>query len=647
MKRVSSTVAALFVALLASAPARADAPAPSDGLIGTPEELQGWSAVEESKWVRARELGEKILKEHPDSFAGHYIVGMAMHYGEGDLARSAFHLDLAVKRFEERFGPTPDLGRPWRWHESALKQLAFTYGEMDRPADELALFIRFDKVYQPKKLAERVWPLMKLRRYDEARAAAKIAVATGDHEQKMIARSDLCAAECEAGSRARAYEACTDALVEFKHSLVGGMVEFSNASEAALTVLKYDEAERFLGESTKRAVPDSWGNPFQHLGMLLITEGRIPEAIAALKGGQELRMQRPAWLDQHGQARLDQTLAELLLVVGETDRAVQIARRAVERPDRMGVNSGTDRQAVAATALGMAVALSEQAERHLEEATTSGFLDGMKLRMKAIEERIEAWRSRRRAAVLLADENFLERSLRPYYVGGADLPPWMMSEVVGAVGGGVALAAIAHARAVEVLPGAAAFFDALLAEAEFLRGETGQALAAAERALEKLPQAEQLLRGRVAAIAGESARLEGDPAAADALFAKALVHDPGVFRRLGIKLPVTVESDGSELATRAARLIDRSPRFRTGKGGFRVVLRDGEACLMGIGGERIQCAAPTAGGDPARKLVAALHKVAFALKSDLSQEDLTTLDGSPTAQRADHQVKSLLDSMAP
>ncbi len=654
MSRARLVAAALAVAAGVTGYVRAEERAGADGLLGTPDELAGFAAIEDGKWIRARELGEKVLREHPDSFAGHYVVGVAMHYGEGDLARSAFHLDLAVQRFEALYGPAPVAATPWRWHEAALKQLAMTYGEMDRPADELATFDRFDKSYSPKKVAERVWPLMKLRRYDEARAMAKAAVTTGDREQKMIARADLCAAECEAGSREKAWQACTDALTEFRGGAPGGMVEYSNASEAALSVLRYDDAERFLSESIRRAVPDSWGNPYQHLGMLLVSEGRVTEAIAALKGGQDLRLRRPAWLDQHGQARLDQTLGQLLLVVGQTERAAQIAQRSVDRPDRMGVNSGTDRQATAASAILHSVALRELAARRLEDAVTAGFVDGLKLRAKAAALALDSWRERRHAAVLLADEDFLERSLRPYYVGAVDVPPWLMSEVVLAVGGGVTMKALDRARAVEHLAGSEAFFDALEAEAAFWRGDDERARAAAERALSGLPHAEALLQGRVAAIAGETARRRGDARTAAARFTLAMQKDPDVFRRLGLRLPISVEAPDDPIGREASTLVGRSPRFRVGEGApFRVVIAgspEARATLVGPGGEVIATAIARAKSgesatDQARRLVAELHRVAFALRADLSQEDLTTLDGSPTAQRADHQVRTLLDAL--
>lgn len=650
MKR-SLAIALLVCAAKAGAEPIAVDRAQADHLEGTVDELRGWAAVHDEKWVNARETAERILKAKPDSYAGHYVLGVAMHYGEGDLARSAYHLELARKRFEERFSAEPGTTDPWRWHEATLRELGFTYGEMDRPAEELQLFDQYDKAYLPKRHAQRVWPLMKLHRYDESRREAQVAVASGDPQQRVIARSDLCAAECEAGSRDKAYKACVDALSDYRGARGGGQVEYSNASEAALSIFKYDEAERFLAESTRRAVPDSWGNPFQHLATLYLVEGRITEAIDALKGGQALRLRRPAWLDQHGQARLDGTLAELLLVVGQTDRAVQIAQRSVDRPDRQGTQSGTENQALAASALRLAVAEHEQALREAEEASTAKLGEAIKLRARAVQHAAEAWREKRRAAVMLSDEDFLVRSIRPYYVGGIDLPTWLFVELVEAVGPGVALAATRRARAEETAKEAAPFFDAVEADAELSRGEWARAGAAAERSLAKMPSAERLLRGRLAAIAAESARRRGEDATRR--WAEAMAADPGVVRRLGLKLDVAIASDGTALTKRAAELLDGSPRFRIGRGRFGISLTGGahpEACLLGPSGDRMNCATvEAAGGDDAtaRALVAELHRVAFSIKADLSQKDLTSLDGSPTAQRAEGQVKGLLDQLGP
>src|SRR5687767_12578774 len=129
-------VAASLASSLPVAIAQAAEPAPvsravPDHLGGTDEEMMGWWAVIDEKWIAAREIGERVLKANPASFAGHYVLAMAYHYGEGDLARGLYHLELGMKEFERVHGEQPTDG-PWRWHESTLKEMAFVLGEMNR-----------------------------------------------------------------------------------------------------------------------------------------------------------------------------------------------------------------------------------------------------------------------------------------------------------------------------------------------------------------------------------------------------------------------------------------------------------------------------------------------------------------------------------
>jgi hypothetical protein len=134
----------------------------------------------------------------------------------------------------------------------------------------------------------------------------------------------------------------------------------------------------------------------------------------------------------------------------------------------------------------------------------------------------------------------------------------------------------------------------------------------------------------------------------------ALSRDPGVMRRLDLSLPVRIDDDGTPLARRAALLLHRSPRFdATATARISVVVHGGqqpEACLTGPAGEQIACGRVNLPVDAsadvgARLLAAEFQRAAFTLKVDLSQADLTSLDGSPTAARADRQVQSLIDTL--
>src|SRR4051812_34513922 len=103
-RRIVAALALLIAmgatAVLGPATAHAQARPLLDHLDGTTDEVEGWWAVMEGHWVRARELGEKLLAGDADSYAAHYVLGAALHRGEGDLPRALHHLELARKSWE-------------------------------------------------------------------------------------------------------------------------------------------------------------------------------------------------------------------------------------------------------------------------------------------------------------------------------------------------------------------------------------------------------------------------------------------------------------------------------------------------------------------------------------------------------------------
>src|SRR5262249_58311737 len=115
-----------------------------------------------------------------------------------------------------------------------------------------------------------------------------------------------------------------------------------------------------------------------------------------------------------------------------------------------------------------------------------------------------------------------------------------------------------------------------------------------------------------------------------------------------------VAGEGRPVGREASRMVGRSPRFDDGGGPLQVSI-DGasnqpRACLLGTSHEQVACASVNLPADVspvtgARLLVAELHQVAFAVKTDLSQSDLTSLDGSPASGRADRHVKSVLEQL--
>jgi tetratricopeptide (TPR) repeat protein len=626
---------ALSCALAAPAVAQNVIEAEITGFEATLQEREAWMLTETQKYVGARELAEKILAANPKSFVAHLVLGQVQHFGESNLPRALFHLDQARALFEARFGdqPTPDL--PWRWHATMLRALSSVHGDMEHHAEKLAYIARFNELYEPDMLAERAWPLMKLGRLTEARVAAELGLATERPVQRTLALNALCAVEFEAGNDGASYAACKRAVDEGA-ALDGqpSAVDLTNFAEASRSLFKLDEAERVALEATN-AEPSWYGNPWMELGELFVRQGRFAEAVSALKRVPEYRKRRPPHVRDADRNEMQRVIASLLLVLARPEEAFALTERALTRPDRRAHNSRDPDQDRTVLALLDRRARLVAAELVLEEAAGQSWYRRPLAWLKAAWLRFDASRSGALALRLLSDE---KRLIGMCHVGAASsavTPPWLLGEIVDVVGSGVATEVLQRARAADARPGAPAYYDALAAEAAWRGGDDAQARKLATRALSALAPGEALLRARVNAVAAEAARAEGDGNAAVRHYDAALQADPGVFRRLGVALPIEIVASSDEVAQAAASVIARSPRFTVESSGLSVRIEanrtSGRACL-GSKGQLVGCAdvkakATEDADELGARIATAMMEEVFAPRVDLTQADVGSLDG--------------------
>lgn len=606
-----------------------------------PEAIAAWELTFEGKWGTARELAETVLRRDPDSYAGHLVLGHVLHLGEGDLPRARYHLLRARRLFEARYRIPAPPDSPWRWHLLALEKLASVDGEMDLFEERIADLKVRDELYEPRNPAEYGWSYMRLGRYAEAKQSVVDALEGGDERQQAIARTALCALEFEMKDRARAYEACTEAA-RFERDGDGHPAPFSNAGSASLGVLKMDEGERWFLECSDEShfETDSPTNPWISLTDLYVAQGRAGEARDALFEALRWRAMQAPNLDEQTWAETQLVSALFLLAVGRPEDAARLASRTLARPDRTGFVSADPDRILSGAAILDAVAQRVAGERAAEAASFSRWRDWPGRSAELLSRRVGGALSARRAAAVVAGDDVLVASMRPYLGGGILIPVWLSPEIVRTLGAGVAGAAVARARAEETLPEAAPYLDALAAESAYLQGDEAGALELARAAIAALPGSELMLAARLHGLAGLAAEASGDLEGALAHWDQAVQRDPGVVRLLGIRLPCRIEAPEEGIAARAATMLARSPRFRDDGEGF--VLRvegggdDARACLGGIAGRVVQCAeiARKRGetdADAARRLAAAFHETAFAPRVELTQADLKSLDGGTMA----------------
>jgi len=599
------------------------------------DELGLWELVERQRYVKAREDAETYLAEHPSSYVAHLVLGTAQHYGEANFPKALFHETRALELFEASEGVQPTPSQPWRWHARILVALTRAHGDLEHYDEQLGFMYRYNELYTPQLKAELAWPLMKKREFDKARLAAEEGLATGDPYQIERAKNALCAIEFEAGDDAKSYEVCAEA-VEYGTSHFGSAtaVDLGNYAEAARSVFRFDEAERLLMEASKSGL--SWyGNPWLELADLYMRAGRFAEALSALREVPRHRAARPAHVRDSDRNEARRSLAAFLLLMGRPDEALRITDKASVLPDRRAHNSRDPQQDRSIVALLDRQARLSLAEMTVERAVAKPFYLRWWARSKALWLRFEAWMSARQVVRFLDDEARLVGTFAIGTARSAVMPPWFLGELIGALGPGVARAAVAQVAKDDPRRGAAAYYGAVLAEVSLAQREYEEAIEHAEQALKGLQPGDALLRQRVVAVLAKSL---SDPRETTALYEEVLATDPGLFRRLGWALPVEAQSSDAEIDRALAKAVMRSPRFERSGNGLRIQVDGARICLFGRTGTSWGCSEAEleedeTGESYAQRVVDSFHDVIFSPRVDLSRIDINSLDGSNRVTR--------------
>lgn len=672
----------------------------------TPAEDEVWQLYHDEKLLTARRKVEALLDKEPDSIVGHYVFAQILRRAEGNLPKAMKQMGKARELYEQRYQPTVVnlQSTPWLLHREILYAAQTIAGELERHEYQLQLLDYHDSLYDPRLTAEHAWPLMLLGRYDEARKYAEKAAEASDEFQRSLGRNALCAIEGEAGNREERFTACLAAYDDAADRARGDdpfakpdeitsvTVHAYNAANAALSVLRPDEAERLAKAGAVR-LEFTPANPWRFLVRLYTDQGRMDEAVTALREMQAWRRKMPPHLREQERAETDVAFATVLLVAGETKTGMQVIDRAIANPDRRGLTSSSKEQALGAHALLRLAMRRTHAEVEAERATWSGTAESARITRDQAERRIQDWADAERIRGVLNQDGLLVSSFRMYVAGGLEpVPSWLVGDLVPILGAGVSSVVLDMVReaegvgirgdlsptdqvSVEVADDALEpYYVAFEAEIALHDGDRKKALRLAEEALASLPEFEALLRARVAAIAGEAAWELGSKQAALGFWATAMQRDAGIIRRRGIVLPARIDNQASgPVAARVVELLEDSPRFELGEpAGFMIALhgtgRELTMCLHEPGGGDLGCASTPPEPDPeappsptaiagvkealddddyAAMTVEALHARAFAMPVGLSNIDLGSLDGTATiSEEANRErMQNLLDKL--
>ncbi len=619
-------------------------------LEGDAEEQRLLSWLRKEKFIRAREQAEKLLARRPTSIIARYALAQAFFEEEANLPRALHHLQLVERRLLQRHGSPPRHALAQRWHRRVLLDQVKVLGEMDRRTEQLEVIGRHDALYQPKQDHRRIWPLMKLHRFAEATRIANKLIRSSDAAKRVSGYNGLLSIEFERERPQACFKVAMRALSATGYR---SCVLNLNAAEAAFAVFRFDEVERLAQRSVQAPQKDCPSSAHPHLASLYLLRGDFQRAVSAVKAARTAGVERRH--RQQFEMTLNAWLMRLLSALGKSDKALELARRVVRAPDRMGLTSFSQELMELIHTVDYRAALEAEIERLRERASARTVWARLKIWLQIKRHRLSSWRARRKAATPLAKGSRLRGLLRPYL---KPLPPWRTPELIEIAGHGVFAEAVERARRRERMKAQVEpYFAAGLGEIAYREGRRTRALELARQALAGLPKDEVLLRGRVLAWAADAALALGKAKLARDHFDAVLYRWPTALRLLGIRVPVdkiSAEGDqGSTLAAKIAGRLRRSRRLKpTGGLGFKVhVEQRGTAvrsCLSGPRGRRYACGVidlSKVEGKEDEKITAAVdafHDQVFAPKIDLTQQDINSLDGSAVRGRADEVLREVL-----
>lgn len=595
----------------------------------TPDERAVLEQLDQKKLIKARDLAEKVLQKHPQSFPATWAMAKVHVDEEGNHARA-----LAWVRRAQSLLATPDV----EWGRKLVMEEHIILAEMNRNEEALAVLDRFDDEFGPAPSYLRIWPLFKSGQPQRARELAMALLSSNDEWERAEGYNGLLSIDFEDRDREGAYQWSLKGVeaTQGKNCTI-----LRNAAASSYVRFRLDEA---LELSTRaRKLKDCIDPVDNQLASLAVTTGQFQQAVSALESSRSTFIEkryRPHFaLERRG------VLVDLLQAVGQPEEAVKLAAELYGQQQRMGVSSGAPEVERLSRTLRYAWALDVRVSQLGERAATGELPSGPASAATELA-RVAAtrWEVRRSLVQLFAGGDRLELVVRPALSDPADWVGWRTGDLIEVVGTGVMRAAIASARIADAkFPEAQVMLDALEGEVAFREGHHAQAVQLAGRALEGLPAKQALLRWRVMGYRADSLRRLGKPKEARADLQEVLQRWPPAVRILRLTVPVTLSHDGSALAREAAARLARSPRLEVqAQAPFQVqVLGRGgslDVCLLDDHGSQLACAS----GEGVTKALDAFHDAAFSAKVSLTQSDLKSLDGSPVRVNAGEAVKKLL-----
>jgi tetratricopeptide (TPR) repeat protein len=610
----------------------------------TKEERNAIHHLNTDEFLTARKLAESELEKTENvSVWANYVLGRVHSEGEGNLARGLYLIRQAKIVLLDQHGSPPVGLLAQRWHRKLLMREQFVLGLLDRREEQLSILDAFDEYYPGKRDVFRLWPLLKLGRFDEARGIAKANITSEEPYIRERAYNGLMAIEEEAGNREASYTWGLRGLTDTRKASCIIATNLALGARRTFRFRKTIEHDQTALKTTDRSCPTS---PHAQLAAMYLVFGEFQQCLSSLKALREAP--QSADMKVQNEMVIRARFVELLLALGAFEQAEIRAKQIIDAPDRAGMVS-TAAETIELTnqilAWSVLNARLEQLRERISARKTFDAVDDTTAKYKLIGTR----RSVARQAIRLASlkGNFI-KVLRPYLT---DLMPWFGGDIIHIFGTGTVKKAVAEAGDVEreLNDTARLFLKVYLGETAWVEGREKAAIEMGNDLLKRLPKATKLLRMRIRSWLADALRKQGAFNEASRHFHQVLNFYPTALRHLQIKLPVKMILSGKRSTEIRDRLAN-SPRLDILEDAVFAVRINGaddhiSICLEGkknYGCGRIKDADLEEADDVIAAAIDAFHDTAFAPKIELTQSDVSSLDGRSTRMGARQAIDSLL-----
>lgn len=626
-------------------------PTSSDPMLqGTADEQSALQLLDAKKPIKAREIAEKVLKDNPDSFLANWVLSQIFHLEEGRHPRARYLVERCKDMLERRYGRAPtDEAAIW-WHKKILESKSEILGEMEDREGQVAALDEYDALYAPKLTRNRVWPLMKLGRHEEAIAAAKTLLSSDDLINRISGYNGLMAIGDEQLDRLSSYDWGQRGIEATQQR---SCILLHNTAQAALTLFRFSEAEELARKAIRAEFKDCPSSSYYHLANVYLAQGEFNKAVSAFK-----KLMR-AYISPRYRPMFDKdnkgVLVEILMSLGKVPETLKLVRDVFEHPDRPGMTSISLDDIKFASGVLFWLALDAKARDLTDQASVRSFWDALDLEREIQTTRLKQWEVQRTLMYLAPRDEILITNLRPFLRG---VKPWYAGALGRIFGVGLARAAMDEASVLDqpqLGASGTGYFQSISGELYYLAGDYEDAIREGEAALRNLQKENVLLELRTKAyLAGALGRMgQASSPRAIALMREVLNRFPTPLKELDVKIPAVVTHDANDLAKEVADLLVDSDRLDVFEGApFRVhVAGDRKkitVCIASADGFRLGCGEKTferPGADlslDAEKVADAFHTQALSPMVELTSSDINSLDGSTVRANSDEVLKGIL-----